>query len=68
MTDLGGLEAVIVFYGLVVGSYGFGSWLGKTLGALFQLGISTMGDYLGIVGGIVGLGLFLGYGMGRFLA
>jgi hypothetical protein len=66
--DLGSLEPVITFYGLVVGSYGFGTWLGKTIGLAFGIGMSTWGDNLGVVGGLLGTGVFIGYLVGKVVS
>ena len=66
--DLGSLGPLGVFFGIVVGAYGFGTWLGKTVAFVVQSPIATWGDYFGILLGSAGLLFFIGYLLGGVLS
>jgi hypothetical protein len=58
---------LLVFLGLTAGCYAFGTWLGKTAAGLSGRDITVHGDWGGIIGGLVGLGLFFGELVGRIV-
>ena len=66
--DLGSLGPIGVFFGIVVGAYGFGTWLGKSAAFVLNAPIGLWGDYFGILLGSVGFLFFLGYIVGGVLS
>lgn len=65
LPDLGTLGPIGVFFGVVVGAYGFGTWLGKTIALIRRWPVTATGDVLGSLAGSLGLLFFIGYVLGE---
>jgi hypothetical protein len=65
MVNVGPLAYVLAFFAFVGGGYGTGSWCGKLIAGAAGFDRAVWSDYGGIVGGLIGLGLFFGFFLGK---
>jgi hypothetical protein len=65
MVNVGPLVYVLAFFAFVGGGYGTGSWFGKLIAGAAGFNRAVWSDYGGIVGGLIGMGLFFGFFLGK---
>jgi hypothetical protein len=68
LVDLGPLAPIAVVAGAVIATYEFGEWLGKTISLFVWFERGPLGDFLGIIGGVLGLVYSIGYVLGEALS